>query len=244
MIPWLFLIHGQLWDSSMSHRTSHETIHETSHEAIHEAIHEAAQVLQGGGIVCVPTESSYGLAADVRCHAACQRLAVIKSRDLSSPFPTIAASLEQARTLAAPWPLRANELAAKHWPGPLTLVVPARSGLPESLVGASLEVGVRVSANEWARLLAALLGGPYTATSANRRGQPAALSSREAHAIFTDQVDFYIDGRRASNSRPSTVARVTSDGDIQIIRTGPIELKQDLSPINHPISTIQNKSGG
>ena len=220
MIARLFLIHGQLWGLRMSH------------SRIHEAVHRAAQVLQEGGIVCVPTESSYGLAADVRCHAACQRLAVIKSRTLSSPFPTIAATIEQARTLADPWPSRANQLAGEHWPGPLTLVVPARSDLPESLVGVSAEVGVRVSANEWARLLATLLGGPYTATSANRRGQPAALSSHEARAIFTDQVDFYLDGGPASNCEPSTVARVTFDGRIQVIREGPIQLEPiDWSPI-------------
>ena len=84
----------------------------------------AGEALRRGAIVCFPTESTYGLAVDIRDGAALARLAVLKGRDPGSPFGLIAADADAARALAAIWPEAADQLALAHWPGPLTIVAP------------------------------------------------------------------------------------------------------------------------
>ena len=191
-------------------------------EAHAQAATRAVETLRGGGIVCLRTESSYGLAADLRCADACLRIGVLKERPDDSPFPVIAGSLATAITVAQRWPKIASDLAARHWPGPLTLVVAARPGLPAQVVGQTGGVGVRVSSDVLARELAVKLGGPFTATSANRRGHAPSLTAADARAVFGDKVDFYYDSGPAPGAAPSTVVWVKPDGALEVLRPGPV----------------------
>lgn len=187
------------------------------------AIAEAVAALVRGDVVCLPTESSYGLAADMRSAAALARVTAIKrGRPADSPFPLIAGAIDEARGLARVWPEAAERLATLHWPGPLTLVVPARSDLPPEVVGPGGGVGVRVSSHALARALAAGLGAPITATSANRAGQPPARTVAAARAVFADEVAFYLDGG-ACDGTPSTVVAVEEDGALRLVRAGAID---------------------
>ena len=187
----------------------------------------AAEVLAVGGIVCFPTESSYGLAARIDRPDALAALSRLKQRAEGSPFGLVAAGLEQARAVASAFPERAAELARAHWPGPLTLVVPAREGLPRELVlhGA---VGVRVPGLAVARELARLAGVAITATSANPRGEPAALSVAQAQAYFGETVQGYVDGGIAQDVPPSTLAAVDIDGRVRVLRRGAIVIQECL----------------
>lgn len=183
----------------------------------------AAAALAAGRIVCVPTESTYGLAVDASSKAGLEALVALKGRDPASPFPLIAADEEQARSVAAEWPEAAARLAREHWPGPLTLVVPARPELAAELVGPGGGVGVRVSAHAWPRQLAALLGRPITATSANPSGQPPATDAARARDYFGDAVDAYLDGGPCRGT-VSTVVAVAPDGALTLIRRGAVAL--------------------
>jgi L-threonylcarbamoyladenylate synthase len=189
-----------------------------------ERIREAVAALLAGEVVCVPTESSYGLAADSRSAAALARVTALKGgRPADSPFPLIAGAIEDARALARVWPAVAERLAGEHWPGPLTLVVPARDGLPAELVSAG-GVGVRVSSHPVAGALARALGAPITATSANRSGQPPARTVDEARSAFGDEIGCYLDAGPCAGT-PSTVVAVDERGRLRLLRAGAIELE-------------------
>ena len=198
-----------------------ETVPETATET---AIDEAARLVLAGGLVCMPTESTYGLAVDPRQPAALARLRALKGhRPGDSPFALIAPDLAAARALARVWPQVADELAARHWPGPLTLVVPARADLPPELVGPGGGVGVRVSSHSIAAELARRVGAPITATSANRTGAPPATSAAEAEAALGAEVDLVIDGGTCAGVA-STVVAVAEDGRLTVVRAGAIDL--------------------
>jgi L-threonylcarbamoyladenylate synthase len=181
----------------------------------------AADALAAGGLVCVPTETTYGLAADIRRREALGALIALKGRDPMAPFALIAADRGQARELAAMWPPAAERLAAAHWPGPLTLVIPARTGLPACLVGPGGGVGVRISSHPWPVELARRLGGPITATSANPSGAPPALDVAGARAYFGAAVACYLDDG-AAEAGASTVVEVTASGRVRVLRPGPV----------------------
>jgi L-threonylcarbamoyladenylate synthase len=190
----------------------------------HGAMSAALAALAAGEVVCLPTESSYGLAADLRSAAALARITLLKGgRSPDSPFPLIAPAIEQARALAHTWPDAAERLARRHWPGPLTIVVPARPGLPPEVVGPGGGVGVRVSSHALAGELARRVGAAITATSANRSGQPPATTVAEARAVFGDEIACYLDGG-ACTGTPSTVVAVGADGALRLLRRGPIDV--------------------
>jgi L-threonylcarbamoyladenylate synthase len=192
------------------------------------AIVSAAAALRRGDVVCLPTESTYGLAVDIRSTAGLARLVALKGgRARAAPLGLIAADVAQAVSVASCWPAAAADLAVRHWPGPLTLVVPAAAGLAAALVGPGGGVGVRVSAHPWARALAAELGAPITATSANPSGQAPAVTAAAARACFGSGVAVYLDGGRCAGP-VSTVVRVDADGAITILRAGAISLAGSL----------------
>ncbi len=185
-------------------------------------VREALAALVRGEVVCLPTESSYGLAADARSAAGLARVTALKGgRPPDSPFPLLVGDVEAARELADVWPDAAERLALRHWPGPLTLVVPARPDLAPEVVGPGGGVGVRVSSHPLARALAAALGGAITATSANRSGQPPASTVAQARAVFGDDIACYLDGGVCAGTA-STVVAVDERGSLRLVRPGPI----------------------
>lgn len=193
-------------------------------ETTERQIAAAARALAAGGLVCFPTETMYGIAADIRRADALDRLVELKGRDATAPFGLIVAHRDDAEALAAVWPDAAAELADEHWPGPLTLVVPARADLPPCVVGPGGGVGLRQSSHPWAAALASELGGPITATSANPSGQPAAMNIAQARAYFGDAIDVYLDAGPASQHIPSTVIDVSTTGELRVLRAGAVDI--------------------
>jgi L-threonylcarbamoyladenylate synthase len=186
-------------------------------------IAEAAHARAAGDVIVIPTETTYGLAADVRSAAGLARLDAIKQgRPQGAPYPLVAPDLEAARALARIWPDAAEALARRHWPGPLTLVVPARADLPAAVVGPGGGVGVRLSSHPLAAAVARQLGAPITATSANRATWPPATRVSEARAVFAGEVACYLDGG-VCDGTPSTVIAVDEDGGIRVLRRGAID---------------------
>lgn len=180
----------------------------------------AADILRAGGVVAYATDTLYGLAVDPRQDKAVARLFDVKGREERQAIPLIAASLEQARA-AGEFSEPELRLAREFWPGPLTIVVPARSGLSSRVLAGGLTIGVRVPAHAVARALAGELGSPITSTSANRSGGPAPASASALHSEIVRRIDAVIDSGPAPGGEPSTIVMMTS-GELQLVRAGAI----------------------
>jgi L-threonylcarbamoyladenylate synthase len=177
--------------------------------------------LRAGEIVVYPTETFYGIAADAFAPAALERIFEIKGRDTAKTIALIAHDAAAAFAIAREVPEIARRLAAAFWPGPLTIVMPARSGIPNALVGPDGGVGIRVSSHPIARALAYGLGRPITATSANRSGQAPARTIGEARATLGDKVKVFVEGGTLTGDVPSTVVQCDRDG-WRLLRAGAI----------------------
>ncbi len=194
------------------------------------SIEDAIAALQAGELVVYPTETFYAIGADAFSSSALARLFRVKRREAGRPVGLIAADTAMAFSLAREIPSNARRLADAFWPGPLTLVLPARDDLARELGG--LEgVGVRVSPNPVARALSAALGRPITATSANLNGEAPASTLDEARAGLGEKVKVYLDGGKLTAAAPSTVVAVSGSA-WKMIRVGAISESQIAAAIS------------
>ena len=129
-----------------------------------------------------------------------------------------------AFSVAREVPIDARRLADAFWPGPLTIVMPARDDIAPELAGPD-GVGVRVSPNPVARALSAGIGRPITATSANLSGEAPASTLDEARAGLGEKVKVYLEGGKLTASAPSTVVAVNGNG-WKMVRVGAISERQ------------------
>jgi L-threonylcarbamoyladenylate synthase len=180
--------------------------------------------IQAGELVVYPTETFYALGVDPFSRAALERLFRAKAREAGHPIGLIAADTSMAFSLAREVPIDARRLADAFWPGPLTIVMPARDDLPPELTGPD-GVAVRVSPNPVARALAAGIGHPITATSANLSGKPPASSLAEARAMLGAKVKVYLEGGNLMASVPSTLVAVNREA-WKMVRAGAISEDQ------------------
>ncbi len=193
-----------------------------------EALSEAVAVLEGGGIVACPTESSYGLCARYDGRKALERLFLLKGRDRGiKPFPLIIGETGKLSLIAAGDWTAALELAKEFWPGPLTLLLNARAGLPE-LITREGKVAVRVPGPSFALELARSFGFPVTATSANPSGLAPATSAGRVRDYFGDGVDLIVDGGESPGGPPSTIVDAASE-EIKVLRAGAISPEEIMA---------------
>ena len=143
------------------------------------AIADALAALAAGEAIVYPTETFYALGVDALSLRALDRLFAIKGREPGKPVALIAADTAMAFAVAREVPAQARVLAQAFWPGPLTLVLPARAEIPAPLVGTDGGVGVRVSSHPIARALADGLGSPLTGDQ--RRISPASRRPRKSN---------------------------------------------------------------
>ena len=199
----------------------------SSHPEI-STIEDAIDALRSGELVVYPTETFYGVAADPLSKSALNRLFAIKGRDAAKTVAMIAADTRSAFSLAREVPPIAWRLAECFWPGPLTLVLPARAQIAPELIGLSGGVGVRVSSHPTARALAAGLERPITATSANRAGESPAKTLADARKALGRKIKVYLEGGTLGSSAPSTVLEVAGDR-WRIIREGAVSGRQNAA---------------
>lgn len=189
------------------------------------AIRDALIALAAGEAIVYPTETFYALGVDALSSDALERLFAIKGREPGKPVALIAADSAMAFAVAREIPAQARMLAEAFWPGPLTLILPAREGIPAALIGADGGVGVRVSSHPIARALAAGLQRPLTATSANLAGEPPAVEPESARRAFGDKVKVFVEGGRLAGGAPSTMVSVNRTG-IRVLRAGAVSERQ------------------
>jgi len=183
------------------------------------AIRHAADVLRHNGLVAFPTDTIYGVGALAFKAEAVQRLYVVKGRATDKAIAVLVAHTADLPKVAQELTPSAQRLAQKFWPGPLTLVVPKHPDLP-AVVSALPTVGVRFPDHPVARKLLELTG-PLAVTSANRFGEPNALTAEEVLAHLSGRIDLLIDGGRVPGGIPSTVVDCTGLAPI-ILRQGPV----------------------
>jgi L-threonylcarbamoyladenylate synthase len=186
-----------------------------------ENLSQAIAALGRGNVIVFPTETLYGLGADALNFAAVDKVFQLKGRDPRNPIPVLVSDLLMLDALVTEISPLAKQLIACFWPGPLTLVLPARHDIPRPLVNTSGGVGVRISSHPLARKLVDMFGRPITATSANPSGQPAAHTTAQARAYFSGAVEIFVDGGKLTAPSPSTVAEVVGE-KVAIIRHGAI----------------------
>jgi L-threonylcarbamoyladenylate synthase len=189
------------------------------------AIAIALEALRAGEVVVYPTETFYGIAADAFAPAALERIFAIKGRDIAKTIALIADDTAAAFAIAREVPEIARRLADAFWPGPLTLVLPARRGIPDALIGPDGGVGVRVSSHPIARALASGLGRPITATSANRSGEAPTRTIEQARAALGDKVKVFVEGGTLTGGAPSTLVQCDREG-WRLLRAGAVGVNE------------------
>jgi len=186
-----------------------------------DAIREAAQWIRRGGVVALPTDTLYGLSADPFLARAVARVFAIKGRASENALPLIAADTEQVRQHLGPLSDVGERLAARFWPGPLTLLVSATPALARDVTAGTGRVGVRVPADAVARAVCAAVGRPMTATSANRSGEPATADPDVVERTLGDSLDLLIDAGPTPGGLPSTIVDVTENTP-RLVRAGAV----------------------
>ena len=184
-----------------------------------EVIQEAAQVIQGGGVVAVPTESFYGLAVHALDEKAIERLFAVKRRREDNPVLILIPSKEGLSSYVTEVYEKDRKLMERFWPGGLTLVFFAGPILPRSLTAGTGKIGVRLSSHPVPTELARAVGAPITGTSANRSGRPSCSTAEEVMEALGEDIDLILDGGKTPGGKGSTVLDVTTDPPV-VLREG------------------------
>jgi L-threonylcarbamoyladenylate synthase len=185
-------------------------------------IDRAAALLRAGGLVAFPTETVYGLGANALDEAAVRRIFEAKGRPSSSPLIVHVSSIEMARGLASEWSENAEKLAKRFWPGPLTIIVPKKSHVPDVVTAGLPSVGLRIPAHPMARALIEAAQIPIAAPSANRFTE---LSPTTAEHVPEGLADMILNGGHCTVGIESTVISLAGAAP-RILRPGMITRTQ------------------
>lgn len=207
-------------------------------------IARAAEVLHAGGLVAVPTETVYGLAARADRDAAVAAIYRAKGRPDFNPLIVHVLGLEEGALLAR-FDDRARVLAQNFWPGPLTLVLPRRSdaALAEAVTAGLQTVALRSPAHPAMRSLLRTAALPLAAPSANRSGAISPTSAAHVAASLAGRLDLILDGGECSEGIESTILALREAGGWQILRPGPITEAQISEVIGAPAAVMTSAVG-
>ncbi len=184
-------------------------------------LRRAAEVLRRAGAIVFPTETFYGLGADALRPEAVARVRRLKGRPDDRPLLLLVDSIAMVESLVTTITPAARALMERHWPGPLTLVLPARALVPVEVTAGTGTVGVRLSSHAVARGLVTALGGPVTAPSANVTGASPPTTVAAALASLGDDVDLALDAGVTAGGPASTVLDAVADPP-RVIRQGAV----------------------
>ncbi len=182
-------------------------------------IARAADLIRAGQLVAFPTETVYGLGANALDSAAVQRIFAAKGRPATNPVIVHVADPAQVVNVAAEWPATATRLAAKFWPGPLTLVVPKKPEVPDEVTASGPTVAVRCPNHPVARALIRAAGVPLAAPSANRSTELSPTRAEHVLKGLGGRIDLILDGGPCPGGLESTVVDVTGP-TVRLLRPG------------------------
>ena len=183
------------------------------------SISRAVEILRGGGVIALPTDTLYGISANALDPAAASKVFTVKGREERSPLPIFVSDTGDLYKYGRDVPDVALRLAEIFWPGKLTIVVGKSDLIPAVVSGGLDTVGLRVPDHPAPREIVAQLGAPITATSANVSGKPALTAAADVVAELGPRLDLILDGGVLAPSAPSTVIDVTANPP-RILREG------------------------
>ena len=204
-----------------------ETVRQRCSQRWSEQLDAALEVLRSGGVVALPTDTLFGLAANVFDETALRRVFDIKGRPASQPLPVLVNGVDMALRVAANAPPGAFRLAETFWPGQLTLVLPAHPKLSPLVTAGGDTVAVRSPAHWAPQQLISGLGGPITGTSANWSGGPDLVTLDEVRRELGELVDCIVDCGPSPVGTASTIVTLTGKTP-RLIREGAIPFKAVL----------------
>lgn len=203
-----------------------------------ENIQKAAQAIQEGAVVGMPTETVYGLAGDSQSPLALTRIFETKERPTFDPliihvnssaknlYELECLRLVDASKLSADAQKIADQLIQRFWPGPLTLVLPKHSNVPELATSGLQTVALRMPQHPIAQALIAESGRSLAAPSANRFGRISPTSAQAVAEELGDRIDWILDGGNCSIGVESTVVSLNESGEVLLLRPGGVPQKQ------------------
>jgi len=193
------------------------------------AIENIQSVLNSGGVIAFPTDTFYGLGADPFNPDALSRIFQIKQRPADKPLLVLIHSLDQLADLTQEVTDSARQLIERFWPGPLTLIFKAATGLPDALTAGTSALGIRLPGHSFTRRLLETLDRPLTAPSANISGTQELKTAQEVARELGDELDLIVDGGPAPGGKVSTILDTTTNPPI-LIREGALS-RNDLESV-------------
>ena len=190
------------------------------------AIRYAAEFIRRGQIVAIPTDTFYGIAADPFNLAAIEQIYRVKGRPETRALPILVNSVAQALTMTRDVPYTFHKLAAKFWPGPLTILVEASTGVPLKVTAHTGNVALRWPNSPIVNALIERTMGPVTGTSGNISGQPACATAIDLLEQMGDRLPLIIDAGETPGNLASTIVKLEG-ADWEIMRDGVIP-EQDI----------------
>jgi L-threonylcarbamoyladenylate synthase len=200
------------------------TIIRPAETGISEALKKASVIIKKGGVVAYPTETFYGLGVKYDDISALKKLYGIKYRSWNKALPLIICEGQEIDLIASDMTVSAEKLAKKFWPGPLTLLLPARPDISEFITANTGKIAVRIPGASFALDLARSLGFPITATSANISGMPPADTAEDVIRYFGDALDLIVDCGKTPGGKPSTIVDASGQ-KIRFLRAGAISIE-------------------
>ncbi|MBM4410829.1 MAG: threonylcarbamoyl-AMP synthase [Chloroflexi bacterium] len=202
----------------------------------------AVRILHAGGLVAIPTETVYGLAADASNPAAVRRLYQVKGRPAGHPVIIHIAGIEALPRWAARVPEDARRLAEAFWPGPLTLILPRTPAAGDEVTGGRETVGLRVPNHPLTLALIRAFDGGLAAPSANRFGRVSPTTAADVRADLGGDVDLVLDGGPCGVGVESTIVDCSEEGAPPVIlRPGGVTAEEIEAALGHP---VQRTPGG
>jgi L-threonylcarbamoyladenylate synthase len=184
-------------------------------------IRYAADLIRRGELVAIPTDTFYGIAADPFNLAAVGQIYRVKGRPETRALPILVNTVAQAVSLARDVPYTFHKLAAKFWPGPLTLLVEASTGVPLKITAHTGNVALRWPKSVFVNALIDLVKGPITGTSGNISGQPACANAADLYEQMGDRLPLIVDAGETPGNLASTIVKLEGD-DWAVMREGVI----------------------
>lgn len=185
------------------------------------AIEWTAERIADGGVVALPTDTVYGLACSLAHPEALRRIYEIKGRNLSAPLPVLVSSSIAVEHLVHDISHDVGLLLDLFWPGPLTIVLPAKAGMPDEVTAGTGTVGLRMPNHPLTIEVIERAGGAIACTSANRSGESPGITAEDVRSTIGPDLDLILDGGAAPGGVPSTVIAIKGD-DLRLIREGAI----------------------
>lgn len=198
-----------------------------------ELIGKAVRILRGGGVVAIPTETVYGLAADATNAEAVRRIFQIKGRPATNPLIVHVVDADVARRFARSWPAAAGKLAERFWPGPITLVAPKSAAIVLEATAGLDTVGLRAPDHPLTLELLRAFDGAVAAPSANRSNRVSPTTADDVRQELGDAVDLVLDGGPCRVGIESTVLDLTRNPPA-ILRPGAIT-RQQIEAVIGPV---------